>query len=300
MTVTDRQDEPAHLRRLAAYGFRYRVASRWRGLRLAGTIVLAALVPVLVIFVPDGSALLAAIAAGWLVLGRTGVMALERKAYKTAVAMQELYDVELFRLPWNEQLAGAAPSAADVASDARRSGSSGGPKGWYEVDDKGLEAPADVLLCQWQSAAWSRADHGAWAVFLVSIAVGWSVLGIVYALCVGMSLATFLIALFLPSAPAVLDAIELASDHIVQRRVRAREEQLIESAIEKYDPDPSASWAAVRRVQDGAFQARLNQPRVPGWFYRFRKNASSADTNAAAAVLKQKLVAAISGRDKRG
>src|SRR5690606_26933983 len=59
-----RQNEPAHLERLRAYSYRYKVAQRWRTLRLSGTLAFAAVAPVIAWRADKGvSDVLAAVAA---------------------------------------------------------------------------------------------------------------------------------------------------------------------------------------------------------------------------------------------
>jgi hypothetical protein len=290
MTVTERQDNPEHVRRLAAYSYRYDVASRWRAGRLIGTIGFAACVPIFALIVRDGSSILAALAAGWLVIGRTALLAAEQHSYRAAARLQENYDTQLFLLPWNEPLVGPPPAQADVESDARHKRRPDRLAGWYEVDDHGLKWPADVLLCQWQSAAWSRRDHSAWAWSLIIASAIWTAIWITYATVAGLSLAEFLVYLFLPSAPAVLDAVELATSHWTHAKARARQERAVEEAIAAYRSDVTGAPAAARRLQDGAYQTRTTQPRVPTWFYNARKKSSREITEAGARDLKLKLV----------
>lgn len=289
MTITERQDEPVHFERLVSYTYRYGVAGRWRSVRMLGTLVLAALVPVLAYFDPDSADVLGAVAAAWLVLGRTILRWCEQTSYRRAALVQEFYDTELFELEWNGALVGAQPNVADMTADAMKLTK---PKKlaalrvWYDVDLTGLPWPVDVLTCQLQSSIWSRRDHRAYALFLGTTASAWFLAGVVYAGSVGMSLTHFLVALFLPSAPALTDAAELTAAHLQHSGERLAVELDAQKALQDFHhggvmPSPTL----VRSVQDHAYRLRRDQPRVPRWFYSLRKSASALVTRAAAQSL---------------
>lgn len=290
MTITTRQDQPVHFERLVSYTYRYGIAGRWRSARMLGTLVLAGLVPVLAYADPDAAAVLGAVAAAWLVLGRTILRRCEQASYRRAALVQEFYDTQLFELEWNGALAGAEPNVADMTADAMKLTK---PKKrdalrvWYDVDLTGLPWPVDVLTCQLQSSIWSRRDHRAYALFLGTTATAWLLAGVVYAGSVGMSLTHFLVALFLPSAPALTDAAELTAAHWQQFGERLSVELDAQKALQDFHHGgvlPSATL--VRSVQDHAYRLRRDQPRVPRWFYSLRKSASALVTRTAAQAVR--------------
>jgi hypothetical protein len=86
------QDQPEHLQRPLAYSRYYQIAHRWRRARAFGTFVLAAAGPILALLIPATSELVAAISAGWLVLGRTLLGWLEQRSTLEASRVQESYD----------------------------------------------------------------------------------------------------------------------------------------------------------------------------------------------------------------
>lgn len=287
MTITERQDQPEHLDRLAAYSYRYRVAGRWRAVRMAGTLLLAAAVPVLAFARPSWADQLAAVAALWLVLGRTAFSCMERSSYLKAAAMQEYYDTQLFGLPWNEALAGSMPRQVDIAADAVKLKDRSKLRQWYDVDLTGLPWPADVVLCQMQSSSWSRRDHEAYSALLIGSATIWTAAGLIYGFAADLSLQAFLVRLFLPSAPALLDAVELALAHHTHALDRRKVEDAATAAWRTFQRGDQVTTELVRQVQDSAFQLRRDQPRVPKSFYSLRRTASSRATISAAAAVRR-------------
>jgi hypothetical protein len=253
---------------------------------MAGTLVLAAASPVVVILWPNGSDLLAAIAAAWLVLGRTALTRFEDYRIDRAAKVQELYDTRLFNLPWNRAVAGREPAPDDVSAAAARIDKDAPYRDWYTVDVSGLSDPEAVFLCQRQSAVWARRDHIGYSRVLYVAAVIWFAAGIAFAISRDMTLAEYLVKLFLPSAPAYLDSIELGRSHAQHSTSR-----------ERLENDLGDLWAQrgartltledCREVQDAAFTLRRNGPRVPNWYYKIRRSRMTSATTAGAQAFRE-------------
>jgi hypothetical protein len=286
-SITERQNEPQHMRRLLAYSHLYRLARRWHAIRMAGTLGLAGISPIVVVLWPDGADLLAAIAAGWLVIGRTCFTWLEDKSIDRAARCQESFDVHLFGLPWNHAVAGKEPSPDDISACALKMKDDRRYRNWYTVDVQGLPEAAAVVLCQRQSAVWARRDHVAYAAFLTVAAAAWFAVGIVFALARDMTLADYLVMLFLPSAPVYLDAFELARSHYGHATARTQLEQDLDDLWRRYTSHVHAPTSEdCRTVQDAAFVLRRDGPRVPNWFYRIRRNEMTKATTEGARTLR--------------
>lgn len=284
--ITQRQDEPQHLHRLLAYSRDYQIAHRWRRARALGTFALAAVGPFISLFFPATTDLVAAISAGWLVLGRTLLTGMEQRATQHAARVQELYDTSLFHLPWNYALAGRKPAPEDVADSARHITDDSKHRNWYSVDLGTTSWPADVLLCQRQSMVWSRQEHRAYGATILTTGVIWFIIGIVIALVRDLSLADYLIKIFLPSAPAFLDTIELARQHRQHASNRQQVEHQIDDLWQTFTAQPETlTVSKCREVQDAAFLLRRDGPRVPNLFYKIRRAKSEANTRAGTAAL---------------
>ncbi|MER6167105.1 S-4TM family putative pore-forming effector [Streptomyces violaceorubidus] len=278
--IKERQDKPEHLNRLLAYSHLYKTAMRWRRIKTWGNILLALTAPLFSVFLPSGTGTRGAIAAVWLVLGRTVLSGLEQSATQHAVNVQELYDTKLFHLPWNQAIAGRPPVPDDVSSAARRISDHGPYLNWYSIDLGGTPWPGDVLLCQRQSAVWSRRDHRAYGTCLAISGSTWALGIIIFALVRDMTLLTFLVALFLPSTPALLDTIELARSHWQQSTKRRQVEDDIHDVWDAYQEAPgSVPIGECRRLQDATYLLRRDGPPVPGAFYKLRRQETAAVTS---------------------
>ncbi|MGW2125935.1 S-4TM family putative pore-forming effector [Streptomyces sp. SM1] len=285
--IKERQDQPEHLNRLLAYSHLYRVAMWWRRIRIWGNVLLALTAPLFAIFFLASSGTRGAIAAAWLVLGRTVLSGLEQSATLRAVNIQELYDTKLFHLPWNQALVGRQPVPDDVSSAARRIPDHTPYLDWYSVGLGNTPWPGDVLLCQRQSAVWSRRDHHAYGTFLTIVGGAWTLAIIVFALVRDMTLLDFLVALFLPSAAALLDTIELARSHWQQSAKRRQVEDDIHDVWNTYQANPrDIPVEECRRLQDATYLLRRDGPAVPNWFYKLRRPETTAVTNDGTTTLR--------------
>jgi hypothetical protein len=285
--IKERQNEPPHLQRLLAYSHLYRNAQWWRRARALGAFVLAAAAPAVALLVPATGDFLAAISAAWLVLGRTILTWLEQRGTGQAACTQELYDTSLFFLPWNTALAGRPPSPEDVAAAARHIKDDTPYRDWYSIDLGTTPWPGDVLLCQRQSMVWSRRDHHAYGTAILAGGIVWLTAGILVAVIRELTLASYLIKIFLPSSPAVLDSLELARAHWRHAAAREEVEHQIYDLWKAHQTSPAAiPVAQCREIQDAAFLLRRDGPRVPALFYRLRLKSAAASTAAGTTSLR--------------
>ncbi len=278
--IKERQDQPEHLNRLLAYSHLYNTAIRWRRIRTWGNVLMALSAPIFAVFLSSGASTRGAIAAAWLVLGRTVLNSLEQSYSLQGANIQELYDTKLFHLPWNQALVGRQPVPDDVSSATRKIRDPGPYIDWYSINLGDTPWPGDVLLCQRQSAVWSRRDHQAYGTFLVISGGTWALAIIVLALVRDMTLLAFLVALFLPSVAALLDTIELAREHWRQSTKRRQVEDDIHDVWNKHQDSPGdIPLGECRRLQDATYLLRRDGPPVPKWFYYRRRPEAAAVTD---------------------
>jgi hypothetical protein len=117
--------------------------------------------------------------------------------------------------------------------------------------------------------------------------VTWFLVGLVVALARDLTLADYLIKIFLPSAPAFLDSLDLARQHWHHAAARDLAEQKIHDLWRSYSANPeSLTVTDCREIQDSAYLLRRDGPRVPTIFYRLRRHASDESTRAGTAALR--------------
>jgi hypothetical protein len=196
----------------------------------------------------------------------------------------------LFHLPWNSSLVGRRPTPDDVAAAARHIKSDTRYRNWYSIDLGNTPWPADVLLCQRQSMVWSRRDHRAYGTTILVAGVSWFLVGLVIALARNLSLADYLVKIFLPSAPAFLDSLELARLHWHHTAARQQVEHRIHDLWEAHASQPAAlTIAECREIQDAAYLLRRDGPRIPDLFYKLRLTTSDESTKEGTAALRAEI-----------
>jgi hypothetical protein len=133
---------------------------------------------------------------------------------------------------------------------------------------------------------WSRRDHRDYGTAVVIAGAVWFVIGVVLALVHDLSLADYLIKIFLPSAPAFLDSVDLARLHWRHASARQQVEHRIDDLWQASVSNPRAVRSMdCREIQDSAYLLRRDGPRVPTLFYKVRRATSDAATTAGAAAL---------------
>jgi SMODS-associating 4TM effector domain len=186
----------------------------------------------------------------------------------------------LYQMSWNTAFVGQPVPPEDLHSLVRAFQKSDRRedriRDWYP-DTTGLYRPYDILLCQQTNLAWDARLRRRYAVFLLTAVILWSVLGVVVAIVVGLTVIDALLRWYVPSLAAL--RLGLEGQH-AQREVANERERLLELVRAELDhatpgPVPSARQTRLiklcREIQDGIFATRRQVARVPGWFYeRFR------------------------------
>lgn len=242
-------------------------------------VLLALASPVVVFLQPDWAAALGAIAGAWLFTSRLVLEPWRERLQLEGATAQEMFDCAVLGLDWNRSL-------ARRLSEEQVNRLSGTPLkvdqviNWYP--SVGVTAwPASVLTCQRANAVWARRQHQAFGNVLVWFAVAWAIFGIIMAVGIGSSLATYLVAIAMPSLPALLDALDMSRGH--WRAADAR--QLLEDTIDSHMTEGGAPRNALREIQDQLFVLRREAPLVPEWYYKIIKPGFETDMRYAASLV---------------
>lgn len=266
-------------------------AKRFHALRVAGTLVLALLAPVILFWRPGWGDVVGALAGAWVLVGRTVLSWFEDRAVQKAVTIQEEFDVELFGLAWNDGLAGPKVAPEDIYSAAQKIQ---GKKierlrNWYPEADA-APWPLNVILCQRSSAVWGRRGHYWYAIFVLGLGIAWFVAGLVMTAAAHVTLTGYLIKVFLPSQPAFLDTIDLFRGHLRQSQAKEALELKTMDLWNTGVANPgSVSEQDCREVQDQTYALRRRGIQIPQLIYRLRRKQDEQAMRAAAARLTKAL-----------
>lgn len=269
-SIFERQNEPKALGLARAFRRRYAVARRWRLLRVGVGLLIGTVGVLLALLEPSTEEYVSAIAAAWLVFGRTVLEVYEERQRRRGALAQELFDTRVFDLPWNPSAVGSQPAPEDVRNWARRQGDEG-LSDWY-ADTHPARPPIDVLLSQRAIITWARQDHTAYAHLLRWAAGIAFVATVVIGLVLGLSLGEYLLRLGVPVLPACLDVLDIAKANAqvasTKKRLERRADVLLERARTSETPPTTAEC---RELQDGIYATRL-LPGVPNWMYAITRS----------------------------
>jgi hypothetical protein len=290
-SISELQNRTESLDLLRADTRFYLRAKRLHALRVAGTLVLALLAPVILFWKPNWGDVVAALAGAWVLVGRTVLSWFEDRSVQKAVTVQEQFDVEVFGLEWNDGLAGPRVAPEDVHTAAQKVQGKRIERlrDWYP-DADAAPWPLNVILCQRSSAVWGRRGHYWYALFVLGLGIAWFVAGLAMTAAAHVTLTGYLVKVFLPSQPAFLDTIDLFRGHLKQSQAKEALELKTTDLWNYGVANPGlVSEQDCREVQDQTYMLRRRGVQIPQLIYRLRRKQDEAAMRAAAARLTKAL-----------
>ncbi|MDQ7808259.1 S-4TM family putative pore-forming effector [Amycolatopsis sp. A133] len=202
-----------------------------------------------------------------------------------AAKLQEKFEVELFRLPWNTVVAGRPVRMEDASR------LSNGFKGrriaedWDEMPK--LPRPFDVLARQIQNLGWGSRIRRRYANVVLFFVSTWTALGVVIGASLSLTVTDIVVRWFIPSLGGLL----LGLDTFRQQRavasdrervcVHAEDEAINAAAQPDKVVDHDRLLILARQVQDTLFSTRCRAPRAPSRiFYLPYYSSDSIDFKA--------------------
>jgi hypothetical protein len=283
-----RQNRPEMMALLHAMSICHRRAQRLDNLRMLLSVTIGVAGAVIAVGGRSATAATAVTALGalWAVANAVGLGSWSRGQIRRAAVLQEMFDVELFGLPWNTVAVGDRVDAHEVSRlDRAFRGSERYLRDYYEVPP--LPHPYDVLACQHQNLGWGSRLRRRYAYTVLAGVAAWATLGVVLAVAVDLTVAELLLRWFVPSLGALLLGLEIYRG---QRDVAAGRERAlallrerIAAAVDRGDGGGAGAELVTlaRQVQDLIFLGRQGQPRVPDWFFRRFHPADRVDFRVA-------------------
>lgn len=287
MSIASEQNKADNLRLLAAQRCIYSQAKALHLWRLVTAILLAAAAPALLFFWPGSKVVLAVIGGVLTLIAHLVLEGSERQKIKQAANIQEQFDLALFKLPWNKYLAGdkltpelICAAERDFKEDREKL------KDWYP-DTGSVPHPLDVLLCQRANLVWDWRLRRHYAFGVSAFVIVVLIADLIIAITTKQTVLDYLLALFLPSLPAVTQGIDLAREHLRIADEKEHTEKEASALLESALNDPtSITKEDCRRIQDSIYSMRSKGPLVPDWWYRWLRDRYDVDMDEAAATLR--------------
>lgn len=277
------QNTDENIRLLAAQKHIYTEAKKLHRWRITGAIVLAGISPIIVFFLPDFKPLLLMISAIYLIVVWI-FKGTEITKVKQAAIIQEQFDTELFKLPWNQTLVGdkLAPELIYAADrefrDDRRK-----LKDWY-VDPGDIPFHLCVLICQRTNIVWDWKLHQKYWKVIAIATIFWFIITIIILIISKISPYDYVVGLLLPSAPALIQGIDISKEHYEVAKEKEYRANEISKILEK-NPN-SVTIEQCREIQNYIYFNRKG-PFVPDWFYDRLRDQIEKDTASAVAQFKK-------------
>ncbi|MGW7408893.1 S-4TM family putative pore-forming effector [Streptomyces sp. NPDC054833] len=281
-SILTEQNTDEAMRRLRAMSVSHAQAVRLANVRMGISVLLAAAGLVSTVR-PSWAVPVTVLGGVWAVAYSVGLTSWEDGAARRAALLQELFDVRLYGLPWNDVLVGDPPGAQQVSGLSRRfRGDEHELRDYYEVPD--LPRPYDVLACQQQNLGWGARVRRRYARVLLAFVLTWLAAGLAVGVAAGLSVLDLALQWYVPSLAAVMMGLDTCRTQWSVAAERERVLALLDRAVaERGESDRLLGLA--RQVQDVIFQSRQHNTRVPNWYFRRFRSADRADFQAAMAEL---------------
>ncbi|MFB6956717.1 S-4TM family putative pore-forming effector [Streptomyces sp. NPDC056309] len=283
--IVERQNDEEMLTILRAGESSHARAQKLTALHVLVSMVLAA-GAVLAVLVPGLQTALTAGGFLWAVVYAAAAGAWTENEFRRAALLQELFDTRLYGLPWNEILAGNAPSADETSRLARRyKGPAERLRNYYEIRE--LPRPFDVLSCILQNLAWGARIRRRYANTVQAGVVLWIVAGVVVGVATRMTLAELLMNWFVPSLGLLLFGVDIYRAQRGTAAVREHTRQVVMQAMREHARSGMPAervpelLTLARQAQDALLRTRLTQARVPNRFFKRFREYDRADFAAA-------------------
>ncbi|QPA61255.1 S-4TM family putative pore-forming effector [Lysinibacillus sphaericus] len=270
--INVKQNKSESLRLLAAMRVQYSRAKILRTLRVFVTVLLPIISVLSLKYFPNLKDELALVAAIWLVINRLCIIEKEKSMVKEAAKIQEMFDVGLFQISWNNFLAGEYIQTErikklNIISKEKEENLID----WFP----GLNSSDhyyNVLLAQRTSIIWDMDLRKIYSNILKWILIMYIIVLIWIPYLLNLPFQTFIISLIVPSLPLILHLIETTNGH--KQRYDALEKILtkVENNISNYSGTDESIKITCRSYQDIIFLNRCNVNMIPDKIYWVKRN----------------------------
>lgn len=203
--------------------------------------------------------------------------------------IQEEFDTDLFRLPWNKVLCGSKVNH-DIKASLAEKYVKDDLHNWYSLEI-GTDLPHNlaIILCQRINFSWELTLRKKFVRLLVSALVLYYGIFIITAIFLNLGWYDLLI-LLAPSIPfmvfGVLNGLALRA----QVKSKNNMLDLIDSHVDNYGRNGEVpDEPTLRQIQDVVYAQRTVPEKIPDWFYRMHQESSEDKIGRIIREIKEKL-----------
>ena len=286
LTVWWRQQESDFYQLVAAQRQKYDDYKLWRGIWIAATTTLA-LGGTLLVAISNPFTPIVALVSTMILIGEYSILRLIIEQRKEAARIQEKYDCELLRIPWNETFAQRPDTEGITAAANKRIAKvdkkeEKGLREWYPKNSADRPLRKARILCQKVNLWWDSKLRAEW-MWVVGFGVAALIVTtVLIAVRFDIALSDFLAGPLLLILPVVSSGVENLVGHRTPagelKELKGYAESLLAKAEDRSVSDEELAFDS-RLLQDRICHSRKESPSVPSWFYNLRRGSQQAQAD---------------------
>ena len=293
-SIPDRQNRPGFIDLLAASSRSYEIVKCTSTWQSALAIIMAILGPAVAFAYPD--------AKGWVALFAGAVLLADLLYFEPRVKqhqelgakVQEVFDTDLFDLPWNSHRVHSRPDPEEINSLAesfKKRNSTDRLLDWYPPAVGSIPLEYGRLVCQRANMRWDMALRRSFGGLFVTLTTLLVLVVCGVALAMQWDATQIAVSLVLPVLPAAIKLLRESRKHFESAAISERTKQQLEAIWQVALQGGMSSTQLLedsRRLQDELYDRRKGSPPVPQWLYLWLKPDYERDMQVAtAAMIKQ-------------
>ena len=205
----------------------------------------------------------------WMVLGQ-----LVHSKRTTAAKIQELFDCDVLKLPWNALFIGRPPTREETIHGASKHLESEGNDSelinWYPQSVDLLPEYGARLVCQRESLSWDSELRTRFVSHLIVVSLVVFAILFVFGMAGRFTLGNFIISVLAPCLPifgfTLRQSIENRRSVNDLNDLRCRIDDAVNSFL-KSELDSQSALSISRSIQDAIFVHRKSAPLIPDYYY---------------------------------
>jgi hypothetical protein len=291
MNITERQNEPRQIERLAAQRQQYAVVKKILGTQIfLGTLVAVGLAFLGLAF-PEFKRYIALWTVTVLLVDLSWLTPMQKQLRNRAAQIQENFDCDVLALPWHELKAGKKPdpeAVHELAEKYKKWAHKMPPlPNWYPVCVQSLPPHWGVIICQRTNCWWDMHLRRRIALSIAVTLTALAIAAVWLAFYLGLSLEDCLVKLVVPLSPTFTVGFRYfteqrdAADRL--EKLKAHAEKLWNAAIGGASETTIMSDA--RALQDEIFEGRKRNPPNFDIIFRWLRDDQEARMNRGAEEL---------------
>jgi len=204
---------------------------------------------------------------------------LQLESRKKGARIQELFDCELFSIPWRNLVSGDQPTREFLTEEAdkykRKHRDLTSLRNWYSPSVSRLPLPLGRLICQRTNAWWDAGLRKRYTSLLTTLLWGLCIFAFALALHRGMTLDKFVLTVVAPVTPAALWGVREIRKHssatLELEHLQGQIDKQWQSALDGTLAGDDLVRASIS-IQEQLFYFRSKNPFVFNWVYRLLRS----------------------------